>query len=57
MEDMMMNAVPMLTSYGALGIVAIYFMWKDCTLSKKLNDTLQDFTVVMNTFLKVSGND
>ena len=55
MEEMTINAVSMLTSYGALGVVSIYFMIKDWNLNKKLNEALNDFTVVMNTFIKLEG--
>ena len=55
MEDMTVSAVQLLTSYGAMGICLIYFIVKDFTITKKLEATLQDFTIAMNTFFKVSG--
>lgn len=50
-----MNAVTILTSYGALGACCIYFMWKDSTINKKLNETLGDLTVAIETLLKLGG--
>lgn len=55
MEEITINAVTMLTSYGALGIVSLYFMAKDWTLNKKLNETLNEFTVAVETLLKLEG--
>lgn len=45
MDDL--NFVQGLASYGALGVCCIYFMWKDCTLNKKLTEALSDFTVAV----------
>jgi len=57
MEEMTMNGIQMLTSYGALGVITVYFMWKDMTITKKLEATLLSFTVAFETFLKVNKGD
>ncbi len=48
MEDTMITGVGQLVSYGALGVVALYFMVKDWLLSGKINDALKEFTVAIN---------
>lgn len=45
MEDQMINGFGTLASYGALGIVSVYFMVKDWTLSKKIEEALAEFTL------------
>lgn len=40
-----------LMTYGALGLVAAYFMIKDWQLNSRLQQTLSDFTVAMNAIL------
>lgn len=39
-------------SYGALGVVTAYFMVKDWRLNSRLNQTLSEFTIALNTLLK-----
>lgn len=53
MEDVTMNAIQMFTSYGSLGVIAGYFMYKDMTLNKQLQETLKEFSIAMETFFKV----
>ena len=48
MENFTMNALQMLTSYGALGIVTIYFMIKDWKLNKAIEDSLDKLTLAIN---------
>lgn len=50
-----MNAVTILTSYGALGACCVYFMWKDSAVNKKLTETLSELTVAIETLLKLEG--
>lgn len=38
-------------TYGALGLVTAYFMVKDWQLNSKLQQTLSDFTVALNTLI------
>lgn len=57
MDEITVNSLSMLTSYGALGIVALYFMVKDWTITKKLDDTLSDFKIALETFLKIKGDE
>lgn len=52
MEELTLNGLQLLTSYGALGGVTIYFIWKDMTITKRLEETLQRFTISMETFFK-----
>ena len=52
-----MSWLQMITSYGALGVVTAYFMYKDMTISQKLESTLSEFAVAMNTFFKVCGEN
>ena len=61
MEDIMVNSIQMLVSYGALGVCCIYFMVRDWMSSKKdqereerlasviekNTDTISDFTVAL----------
>jgi hypothetical protein len=51
MDQITVNTAQMLTSYGALGIVALYFMYKDMVLNKALTDALNKFTVALNTMI------
>lgn len=50
MEDI--GFVQSIVSYGALGVVTCYFMVKDWRLNAKLQETLNEFTVAVNTLLK-----
>lgn len=52
MEDITINGVQLLTSYGALGIVTIYFIFKDMVLNKALTDALNKFTVALEVLCK-----
>lgn len=47
----MENITNALMTYGALGLVTAYFMVKDYTLNSKLNETLNDFTIAVNTLI------
>lgn len=40
-----------LMTYGALGAVTVYFMIKDWQLNSKLQQTLNEFTVAVNTLI------
>lgn len=40
-----------LMTYGALGTVTVYFMIKDWQLNSKLQQTLNEFTVAVNTLI------
>lgn len=40
MDEITMNTVQMLTSYGALGGVCVWLMWMFTTLFKRVDDTL-----------------
>ena len=42
------EVVQSLTSYGALGVVAIYFMVKDYTVTKEWKTSLQEFTNILH---------
>lgn len=53
----MKSLVDATAGYGALGIVTAYFMYKDMVITKQLENTLSKFTVAMETFFKVSGNN
>lgn len=48
MDDVTMTFAQQLASYGSLGIVAVYFMYKDLVLNKALTDALNKFTVALN---------
>lgn len=48
MEDITVNAIQLLTSYGALGVISIYFMVKDWSLNKKIEDSLDKLTLAIN---------
>ena len=63
MDEITMNAMQLLTSYGALGICCLYFMVKDWTRSKdkkalevieRNTEVIKDFTVALNV-LTVQG--
>lgn len=43
--------VDMLVTYGSLGIITAYFMVKDWQLNRKLQETLNEFTVAVNALL------
>lgn len=47
MEETMVNSMGLLSSYGALGVVAVYFMVKDWILNKQMKEALQEFTIAM----------
>lgn len=55
MEEITMSVFEMLTSYGALGAVTIYFMYKDASLNKKLTEALDEFKVALETLIKLGG--
>lgn len=48
MDDITMNAVQLLTSYGALGVFSIYFLIKDWKLNKAIEDSLGKLTLAIN---------
>ena len=39
--------IEVILQYGVIGIVLGWFMWRDVTVVKELQKTLQDFTKVM----------
>ena len=47
MTDIYVNAMQMLFSYGALGVVAVYFMIKDFKVTKRTNEAIKEFTVAL----------
>lgn len=55
MEEITMSVFEMLTSYGALGAVTIYFMYKDCSLNKRLTAALDEFKIAIETMMKLGG--
>ena len=55
-EDITVNAIQILTSYGALGAVAVYFMAKDWSLNKRLEEALNEFRVALETLIKMGDN-
>lgn len=57
MDQITVNTAQMLTSYGALGIVALYFMYKDMILNKALTEALNKFTVALNVLIGKSGDE
>ena len=57
MEDITINAIQSVAGYGALGAVSAYFMYKDMVVTKQLENTLQKFTVAMETFFKVCSQN
>ncbi len=48
MEEMTTNTMQLLTAYGPLGVVAIYFMVKDWVLSKSIKESIDKFTIAIN---------
>lgn len=52
MEEITMSSMQLLSSYGALGVVAIYFMVKDYVLNKQLTEALQEFTIALNVMCR-----
>lgn len=46
-EEQIIGATSTLMSYGALGVVAVYFMVKDWTVSKATTDAIERFTVAI----------
>lgn len=55
MDDVTMNVFQLLSSYGALGVVAVYFMVKDWSLNKQIEEALNEFRIALETLLKVTG--
>lgn len=43
--------VDVLVTYGSLGIITAYFMVKDWQLNRKLQETLNEFTIAVNALL------
>ena len=56
MDDMSMSIFQALTSYGALGAVAVYFMVKDWTLNREIEAALNEFKIALETLIKVVDN-
>lgn len=56
MEEVTMTSIQMLTSYGALGAICLWFMWRDSIVMKKLSDTLSDFTIMFKVFIETFDN-
>jgi len=46
MEDL--TTIKELASYGGLGIVTLYFIIKDFSISKEMRSALQEFTQVLH---------
>lgn len=48
MDEITMNAAQLMTSYGALGVVTLYFMIKDWKLNKAIEESLNKLTLAIN---------
>ena len=48
MDDITINAIQLLTSYGAMGVITLYFMVKDWKLNKAIKDSLDKLTLAIN---------
>ncbi|MHC1722253.1 MAG: hypothetical protein AB9836_03495 [Aminipila sp.] len=48
MEDITLNGFQLLTTYGPLGVITMYFVYKDMILNKAMTDALNKFTLAMN---------
>lgn len=46
-EEQLLSSAATLASYGALGVVSIYFMVKDWTISKANTDAIHKFTIAL----------
>lgn len=57
MEEITVNAIQMISSYGALGAVAVYFMAKDWSLNKEIKEALSEFRIALETLIKLRGSD
>ena len=57
MEEITVNAIQMISSYGALGAVAVYFMAKDWSLNKEIKEALSEFRIAIETLIKLRGSD
>lgn len=55
MDDL--TVLESLIGYGALGVVAVYFMVKDWKLNNELRNALTQFTVAINVLLKGGFHD
>jgi len=47
MDQITMDGAQMLASYGALGVVTGYFIFKDYKLTKELTSALSDFKITL----------
>ena len=50
MEEITMNGIPLLTSYGALGICTAYFMAKDWIKAKETDAVIKEFQEALKEF-------
>lgn len=48
MDEIVVNGFQLLASYGAMGVVTIYFMVKDWTLNKSLENGLNKLADAIN---------
>ena len=48
MDDITINALQLLTSYGAMGVITLYFMVMDWKLNKAIEDSLDKLTLAIN---------
>lgn len=57
MEEMTINGMQLLTAYGPLGVVAVYFAYKDLVMNKALTDALNKFTIALNVLCNGKVDD
>ncbi len=50
MEDITMTGLQMLTSYGALGVCCVYFMFKDWVKAKETDRVIERSTEAIQEF-------
>lgn len=51
MEEITVNIINLITSYGALGMCCAYFMYKDYKLNQSIEETLDKFTIAINALI------
>lgn len=49
MEDVTISGMQMLTSYGPMGVLLVYFAYKDLLVNRKLTEALNAFGLALNT--------
>jgi hypothetical protein len=57
MEEVTISGMTLLTSYGPMGVLLVYFAYKDLVVNKKLTEALSEISMAMNSLCVALGGN